>query len=187
MVARSRVVAAPGASRFRSRICRASQRPTERRRPFVSSAEEVSRPFDLATGPPLPGGAPAARRRRPRAVARLPSHRRGRLVRAASSCGRSPLSTARAWVPASTLPALGVQYLDFTSWQRERLQGEWLAEQAGYWRKTTRQPAHPGASGRSPQAADPDLPRLQRAGLDSRRARARAARHRASASGPRCS
>ncbi len=41
------------------------------------------------------------------------------------------------------------------------------------------QPAHPRTSGRPPEAANPDLPRLERAGLDSRRAGGEVARRRA--------
>ncbi len=40
----------------------------------------------------------------------------------------------------SPLPPLPIQYADFAHWQRERLQGETLAEQLVYW---TRQLAHP--------------------------------------------
>jgi amino acid adenylation domain-containing protein len=35
----------------------------------------------------------------------------------------------------SPLPGLPVQYADFALWQRQRLQGEMLDEQLGYWRK----------------------------------------------------
>jgi amino acid adenylation domain-containing protein len=34
----------------------------------------------------------------------------------------------------SPLPALAIQYADFSLWQRERLSGDFLAEELGYWR-----------------------------------------------------
>ncbi|HMG76892.1 MAG TPA: amino acid adenylation domain-containing protein, partial [Pyrinomonadaceae bacterium] len=45
------------------------------------------------------------------------------------------LYTAFSEGKASTLPELPVQYGDYAVWQRERLQGEVLEEQLGYWRE----------------------------------------------------
>jgi len=36
---------------------------------------------------------------------------------------------------SSPLPALPIQYADFTLWQRSRMQGEMLSEQLNYWKK----------------------------------------------------
>lgn len=40
-----------------------------------------------------------------------------------------------------TLPELQIQYADYSSWERERLQGEVLEELTGYWRKQLANPA----------------------------------------------
>ncbi|WP_410592315.1 non-ribosomal peptide synthase/polyketide synthase [Amycolatopsis sp. lyj-23] len=94
-------------------------------------AEDLARPFDLARGPLL----------------------RARLVRLAPDDHALVLAlhhiitdgwsmgvlvgelATRYGDERAELPALPVQYADFAAWQRERLTGEFLDEQLGFWRR----------------------------------------------------
>ncbi len=94
-------------------------------------AEDLARPFDLARGPLL----------------------RARLVRVAPDDHALVLSLHHiitdGWSMGvligelatlhgderAELPALPIQYADFAAWQRERLTGDFLAEQLGFWRR----------------------------------------------------
>ncbi|SEC47099.1 non-ribosomal peptide synthase domain TIGR01720/amino acid adenylation domain-containing protein [Amycolatopsis tolypomycina] len=94
-------------------------------------AEDLARPFDLARGPLL----------------------RARLVRLAADDHALVLSLHHiitdGWSMGvlagelatlygderAALPALPIQYADFAAWQRERLTGDFLAEQLGFWRR----------------------------------------------------
>ncbi|OXM62111.1 non-ribosomal peptide synthetase [Amycolatopsis vastitatis] len=94
-------------------------------------AEDLARPFDLARGPLL----------------------RARLVRLAADDHALVLSLHHiitdGWSMGvlagelatlygderAELPALPIQYADFAAWQRERLTGDFLAEQLGFWRR----------------------------------------------------
>jgi amino acid adenylation domain-containing protein len=94
---------------------------------------EQARPFDLQTGPLL--RALLLRLWPERHVLLLVMHHvagdgwsRGVIVREISE-----LYAGYATGGAAELPALPVQYPDYAVWQRERLQGEVLAEQLGYW------------------------------------------------------
>jgi len=94
-------------------------------------AEDLARPFDLAKGPLL----------------------RARLVRLAPDDHALVLSLHHiitdGWSMGilvgelatlygderAELPALAIQYADFAAWQRERLTGDFLDEQLGFWRR----------------------------------------------------
>ncbi|MDS0140063.1 MULTISPECIES: non-ribosomal peptide synthase/polyketide synthase [unclassified Amycolatopsis] len=94
-------------------------------------AEDLARPFDLARGPLL----------------------RARLVRVAPDDHALVLSLHHiitdGWSMGvligelatlygderAELPALPIQYADFAAWQRERLTGDFLDEQLGFWRR----------------------------------------------------
>ncbi len=120
----------------------------------VLAREEAARPFDLARGPllrgvllrlafPLSRAAGAGWERGPGGeglndhVVALAMHHiasdgwsMGILAREVAA-----LYTAYAADQPSPLPELAVQYADFAVWQRQRLQGETLAEQLGWWRE----------------------------------------------------
>lgn len=95
---------------------------------------EAARPFDLASGRPL----------RVRLLRRGPEHHILLLtIHHAASDGWSnallvrevaTLCAAFAAGTPSPLPELAVQYADFARWQRQRLAGEWLADQVAFWR-----------------------------------------------------
>jgi len=108
----------------------ASERELER-----LSAEEASRPFDLERGPLLRA-----------VVARLGDADAGvlftlhHIVSDGWSLGVlerevSALYGAYASGETTRLPELPVQYADYAAWQRERLSGESLEKEVGYWRE----------------------------------------------------
>jgi len=96
---------------------------------------EQGRPFDLATGPLM--RAVLLRLAADRHELILSMHHvvsdgwsRGVIVGEISAA-----YTALVQGQAPHLPALPVQYPDYAVWQRERLRGDVLAEQLGYWRQ----------------------------------------------------
>ncbi|HYH80745.1 MAG TPA: amino acid adenylation domain-containing protein [Longimicrobium sp.] len=97
--------------------------------------EEAARPFDLARGPVLRC---TLLRLEPAEVVGLFSLHHivsdewsaGLMVREVSA-----LYAARARGEDAHLPDLPVQYADYAAWQRERLRGEVLERQLGYWRE----------------------------------------------------
>ncbi len=100
------------------------------------AAEEASRPFDLARGPLL-RGVMLRLADRDQVVALTVHHiasdgwSMGILVREVAA-----LYAAFTAGQPSPLPELPVQYADFAVWQRQRLQGETLAAQLGWWRES---------------------------------------------------
>ncbi|HXK09667.1 MAG TPA: amino acid adenylation domain-containing protein, partial [Vicinamibacteria bacterium] len=99
------------------------------------AAEEARRPFDLARGPLL--RATLVRLAPERHVLMLSLHHvaaDGWAIGVLLS-DLAALYTAFREGRPSPLPALPVQYADFAAWQRDRLQGEALADLVGYWRR----------------------------------------------------
>lgn len=97
-------------------------------------ADEVARPFDLATGPLFRVG--LVRIDEDDHVLWFVFHHIvadgwsvGILLREAAALYRARLDVGAPLAPA------GVQYLDFSAWQREWLRGEDLEEQRKYWRE----------------------------------------------------
>lgn len=95
--------------------------------------EESRRPFDLATGPLL--RAKVLRLGSKRHLLFIALHHivsdgwsRGVLVREISE-----FYTAYLRGETATLPELPIQYADYALWQRERLGGEFLERELGYW------------------------------------------------------
>jgi amino acid adenylation domain-containing protein/non-ribosomal peptide synthase protein (TIGR01720 family) len=99
------------------------------------AVEEASRPFDLARGPLL--RASLLRLDEADHVLRLVVHHAVTDWRSmevlAGELG--VLYGALSAGAASPLPELPVQYGDYAAWQRERLQGDLLAEHLGWWRE----------------------------------------------------
>ncbi|HEX2211054.1 MAG TPA: condensation domain-containing protein, partial [Longimicrobium sp.] len=98
-------------------------------------ADEVQRPFDLARGPLF--RAALLRLADDDHVLLLTLHH---IVTDAWSTGvlfreLGALYSAFAEGRESPLPELAVQYADFAVWQRERLQGETLERELGWWRE----------------------------------------------------
>jgi amino acid adenylation domain-containing protein/FkbM family methyltransferase len=97
--------------------------------------EEAARPFDLAHGPVL--RCTLLRLGAEEAVGLFTLHH---IVSDEWSAGLlvgeiSALYAARVRGEDARLPDLPVQYADYAAWQRERLQGEVLERQLGYWRE----------------------------------------------------
>ncbi|HEX8694770.1 MAG TPA: non-ribosomal peptide synthase/polyketide synthase, partial [Longimicrobium sp.] len=97
--------------------------------------EEAARPFDLARGPVLRGT--LLRLDAAESVVLFTMHHIASdewsvalLVREVSA-----LYAARVRGDEARLPDLPVQYADYAAWQRERLRGELLERQLGYWRE----------------------------------------------------
>ena len=110
-------------SRSRSAICRASPPPSEKPEAVALVADEVARPFDLAAGPLFRAG--LVRIDEDDHVLWFVFHHIvadgwsvGILLREAAALYRARLDVG------APLPPADVQYLDFTSWQREWLRGE---------------------------------------------------------------
>ncbi len=114
--------------------------PPEERRAKVDrlTAVEAAEPFDLAQGPLL--RAKVLRMEAERFILLLSVHH---IVSDGWSMGvlineLSSIYTAYSQGRRPDLPALPVQYADFSAWQRERLQGDVLDEHLRYWRDKLR-------------------------------------------------
>ncbi|MCY1045105.1 non-ribosomal peptide synthase/polyketide synthase, partial [Corallococcus sp. bb12-1] len=110
--------------------------PAERERESARlTAEESLKPFDLARGPLM--RATLLRLEPQRHLLLLTLHHvvsdgwsMGVVVREIASLYADLLAGGE-----PTLPALPVQYVDYTVWQRRMLQGEVLERQLGYWKE----------------------------------------------------